>query len=149
MKDELGKYAVRFSNYEGGSTIGTYILDKAERRKIEFLAFYSIVPAYDFSELSNSVQGMRVENDYKAWYDLVRRFNHMFGLQIDLSDLEKKSDDLLRSISAKIKEIDRQLPELNVQEYMERLSEEFNERSFEPLSDVWERGLRDLFGDED
>jgi proteasome assembly chaperone (PAC2) family protein len=112
MKDELGKYAVRFSNYEGGSTIGTYILDKAERRKIEFLAFYSIVPAYDFSELSNSV-------------------------------------DLLRSISAKIKEIDRQLPELNVQEYMERLSEEFNERSFEPLSDVWERGLRDLFGDED
>jgi proteasome assembly chaperone (PAC2) family protein len=149
MKDELGKYAVRFSNYEGGSTIGTYILDKAESRQIEFLTFYSIVPAYDFSELTDSVQGMRVENDYKAWYDLVRRFNHMFGLQIDLADLEKKSDDLLRSITAKIEEIDRQLPELNVQEYMERLSDEFNERPFEPLSDVWERGLRDLFGDED
>jgi hypothetical protein len=73
----------------------------------------------------------------------------MFGLQIDLADLEKKSDDLLRSITTKISEIDRQLPELNVQEYMERLSEEFNERPFEPLSDVWERGLRDLFGDED
>jgi proteasome assembly chaperone (PAC2) family protein len=149
MKDELGKYAVRFSNYEGGSTIGTYILDKAESRQIEFLTFYSIVPAYDFSELTDSVQGMRVENDYKAWYDLLRRFNHMFGLQIDLADLEKKSDDLLRSITTKISEIDRQLPELNVQEYMERLSEEFNERPFEPLSDVWERGLRDLFGDED
>lgn len=149
MKDDLGKYAVRFSNYEGGSTIGTYILDKAESRQIEFLTFYSIVPAYDFSELTDSVQGMRVENDYKAWYDLVRRFNHMFGLQIDLADLEKKSDDLLRSITAKITEIDQQLPELNVQEYMERLSEDFNERPFEPLSDVWERGLRDLFGDED
>lgn len=149
MKDELGKYAVRFSDYEGGTTIGTYILDKAEHLQIEFLVFYAIVPAYDFSELSASVQGMRVENDFKAWYGLLRRFNHMFGLQIDLSDLDKKSDDLLHSMEAKINEIDRQLPELNVLEYMERLSDDFNERPFEPLSDVWERGLRDLFGDED
>jgi hypothetical protein len=149
MKEELEKYAVRFSNYEGGTTIGTYIVDKAEHLSIEFLVFYAFVPAYDFSQLATNVQGMRVENDFKAWYDLLRRFNHMFGLAIDLSELERRSDALLASMDAKVDEVDRKLPELDIKEYMERLSEDFAERPFMPLSDVWERGLRDLFDDED
>ncbi len=148
MKDELEKYAVRFSDYEGGTTIGTYIVDRAEHKGVEFLVFYSFVPAYDFSELSATVQGMRVENDFKAWYDLVRRFNHMYGLGIDLTDLERKSEELLSSMDAKIEEVDAKLPELKVREYMLQLTEDFTERSFEPLSDVWEKGLRGLFDDE-
>jgi proteasome assembly chaperone (PAC2) family protein len=149
MKDELERYAVRFSNYEGGTTIGTYIVDRAEHKGIEFFVFYALVPAYDFSELSTHVQGMRVENDFKAWYDLLRRLYHMYGLDIDLSDLEKKSDELLSSMDAKIDEVDEKLPELHVREYLQRLAEDFTERPFMPLSDVWQRGLRDLFDDED
>lgn len=150
MKDELEKYAVRFSNYEGGTTIGTYIVDRAEHRDVEFCVFYAFVPAYDFAEISTQVQGMRVENDFKAWCELMRRFKHMFGLRIDLSDLERKSEELVSSMEAKIEELARKVPQLDLREYLERLTSDFTENPFTPpLSDVWERGLRDLFADDD
>jgi len=150
MKDELKKYAVRFSNYEGGTTIGTYLVDRAEHKDVEFCVFYAFVPAYDFAELPSIVQGLRVENDFKAWYELMRRFNHMFDLTIDLTDLERKSKELILSMEAKIEELNDKLPELDIREYLERLTSDFTERTFTPpLSDVWERGLRDLFNDSD
>jgi len=147
MKEELAEYSVRFSNYEGGSTIGTYLVDRAERRGIEFLAFYAFVPAYDFSQLTVLQQGMRIENDFKAWYDLMRRFNYMFGLGIDFSDLEKRSVELVAAMDAKIDELDQEMPQLKVRDYLEELTQTFTERPFMPLGDVWERGLRDLFED--
>lgn len=147
MKEELDNYAVRFSNYEGGTTIGTYLVDQAEHRGIEFMVFFAFVPAYDFSQLSKLVQGMRIENDFKAWYDLVQRFNYMFGLGIDLSELERQSDELLASVDAKIDELDKKLPELNVREYLEKVANDFTETSFMPLDDVWKRALGDLFED--
>jgi len=145
MKKELTEYAVRFSNYEGGTTIGTYLVDRAEPKGVELLAFHAFVPNYDFSELSRHLQGMRIETDFKAWYDLLRRFNHMFGLRFDLSDLERHSDELLSSMDAKIDELDRAMPGLGVREYMERLARDFAEMSFMPLDEVWERELGDLF----
>jgi proteasome assembly chaperone (PAC2) family protein len=149
MKKELASYAVKFSNYEGGTTIGTYLIDKAEQRGIEFLAFYAFVPAYDFGQLSvTQQQGIRIETDFKAWYDLMRRFNHMFGLDIDLSELEKESDELNTSMVEKIKELQEEIPQLNIKEYMDKVDEEFTEMTFMPLDDVWERELGNLFDDE-
>ncbi len=149
MKDELDDYAVRFSNYEGGTTIGTYLVDHAEKRGVEFVVFYAFVPAYDFAQPSLLVQGMRIDTDFKAWYDLSRRLNHMFKLGIDLSDLERHSDELLTSMDEKIDELKRKVPQLDVDEYMNKLNSDFTERSFSPLSDVWERELRDLLDDLD
>jgi hypothetical protein len=88
-----------------------------------------------------------VEKDFKAWNDLMRRFNHMFHLGLDLSDLDQKSAELLESMDTKIREVDRRLPQLKVREYMDKVAGEFTERPFMPLSDVWERELRDLFED--
>jgi predicted ATP-grasp superfamily ATP-dependent carboligase len=149
MKEGLADYAVNFSNYEGGATIGTYLLKEAERRGIEFAVFYAFVPAYDLSQLSSSLQGMRIENDYKAWYDLMRRFNHMFDLGLDLSRLEKESEELIDSMNSKIEEIQKRLPQVNMKEYMDAISQRFSEQSFMPLDDVWERELGDLFDDLD
>jgi predicted ATP-grasp superfamily ATP-dependent carboligase len=149
MKAEMEKYAVRFSNYEGGATIGSYLLDEAEQRGLEYFVFYAFVPAYDFSDLSPLLQGMRIEHDYKAWYDLMLRFNHMFGLGFDLSELEEQSEDLLSSMHNKIEELESQLPQLNVREYLDKVAEEFTEMPFMPLDDVWERELGDLFEDMD
>ena len=149
LKEELADYAIKFSNYEGGSTIGTYLLDRAEARGIELIDFYVFVPAYDFSQLSDLLQGIRVERDFKAWYDLMRRFNHMFDLGIDLSDLERQSIALILSIDAKIGELEKQMPQLKVREYLTQLATEFIEMSFMPLDDVWERELGDLFSDMD
>jgi len=65
-------------------------VDRAESHDIEAFVFNAFVPAYDFSQAVSAVQGVRIENDYKAWYELMRRFNHMFGLGIDLSDLDRR-----------------------------------------------------------
>ncbi len=148
MKDELAKYAVKFSDYEGGATIGTYLIDRAEQRGVEFIDFYAFVPAYDFEQISTLLQGMRIESDFKAWYDLMRRFNHMFDLGIDLSTLERQSDELLLSMDSKIDELERKMPQLKVREYLEELAKNFKEASFMPLDDVWERELGDLFKDD-
>jgi hypothetical protein len=145
MKDELAEYAVKFSNYEGGTTIGTYLVDRAEQSEVEFLVFYAYVPAYDLSELSKHLRGMRIENDFKAWCDLTTRLNHMFDLGIDLSDLERKSDVLVSSMDYKIDELERAMPQLKVREYVERLTRDFVEMPFMPLGEVWERELGDLF----
>jgi proteasome assembly chaperone (PAC2) family protein len=147
MKDELAEYAVKFSNYEGGTTIGTYLVDRAEQNEVEFLVFYALVPAYDLSQLSTHLQGMRIENDFKAWYDLTRRLNHMFDLGIDLSDLRRRSDELTSSMDYKIDELERAMPQLKVREYVEGLSRDFIEMPFMPLGEVWERELGDLFED--
>ena len=148
MKEELDDYACKFSNYEGGATIGTYMADQAEQRGIEFVVFYGFVPSYDFSELSVLLTGMRIENDYRAWYELMRRLNHMFGIEIDLTDLERKTEELIASMDAQIDELEQKAPRLKIKEYLQELAAGFTERPFMPLGDVWKRELRDLF-DED
>jgi proteasome assembly chaperone (PAC2) family protein len=149
MKDELASYAVRFSDYEGGATIGSYLLGRAQAEGVESFAMYAFVPAYDFAQPSLLPQGMRIENDFKAWHELMRRLNHMFKLGLDLSDLERQSKELVTLMDAKIDELDRKMPQLNAREYIEELDTEFTELSFVPLDDVWERELGDLFRDSD
>ncbi len=144
MKPELEKYAVRFSNYEGGVSIGSYLVDQAERSNIEYCTFYGFVPAYDFSQASIPIQGLRIEQDYRAWYELMRRFNFMFDLGFDLSDLARQSDELATSMDTKFEELKRKMPQLHLEQYLERMTQEYDELSFMPLDDVWERELRDI-----
>jgi len=147
LKTELAEYAVRFSNYEGGSTIGSYLLDEAEKRLLEYFVFYAFVPAYDFSQVSAATQGIRIDNDFKAWYDIMRRFNHMFGLNLNLSDLQERSDQLLDSMNKKVEQMEREIPQLEFRKFLDKLAEEFTEHPFMPLADVWEQELGDLFDD--
>lgn len=149
MKAGLEEYAVRFSNYEGGATIGSFLLSQAEEKGLEFFVMYAFVPAYDLSQLSSLLQGIRIENDYKAWYDLLRRLNHMFDLGLDLSELEQFSHELIVSMDSKIEALEKEMPQLKVKDYLRNLTEDFNEMSFMPLDDVWERELGDLLDDMD
>jgi proteasome assembly chaperone (PAC2) family protein len=149
LKSELAEYAVRFANYEGGVSIGTYLADQAELRGLEYIVWYGFVPAYDFSQLSANLQGMVIENDFKAWYDLMRRLNHMFGLGLDLADLARRSDELLTAMANKLDTLERRHSQLNIREYLAELTSDFTEMPFIPLDDVWERELGDLFEDLD
>lgn len=146
MKDEMEGYAVRLSNYEGGATIGVYLADRAEERGIELLALYAMVPAYDFSQGSSEIQRVSAEEDYKAWYDLMRRLDYMFGLDLDLSDLEDRSAELTAAWDSRIAELERKMPGV-VRPYLERVEEDFSERSFDPLGQAWEDALDDIFDD--
>jgi proteasome assembly chaperone (PAC2) family protein len=147
LRAELEKYAVQFSDYEGGSSIGTYLIHRAEHRGIELVSFYVLVPFYDFMHISIRFAGIQLEEDFKAWYDLLRRFSHMFGLGLDLTSLEGKSRQLLAIVDAQINELDEEMPELQVREQIAEMTAGFEETSFMPLSDVWGRELKDLFED--
>ncbi len=147
MKDELSRYAVKFSDYEGGVTISTFVADRAEHRGVEFVGFYGFVPSYDFTLKTDTLQGVRIENDFKAWYEIMRRLNYMFDLPIDLSDLQARSEDLVEAMHAKVAELDRELPHLHVRRFLDKIGRDFEEMPFMPLDDMWERELGDLFED--
>ncbi|MBI3959575.1 MAG: PAC2 family protein [Chloroflexi bacterium] len=147
MQAEMENYAVRFSNYEGGTTISTFLVHKAAQRGMEALSFHGFVPAYDFGQTAFASQGLRIENDFKAWYDLVRRINHMFGVGIDVSHLREQADELAASMESQLDELAREMPQLNVRAYLAEVSKEFVEHPFMPLDDVWAEGLGDIFGD--
>jgi proteasome assembly chaperone (PAC2) family protein len=148
MKEEMTRYALKLSNYEGGSTIGTYLADRAEARQVEFVALYALAPAYDFSQGTMMVQQMAMQEDFRAWHDIMVRLNHMLRINVDLSDLEEQADALTAVWDAKIQKL-LEASQLNVQEYLDQINEEFTERRFEPLSHVWEDALGQLFDDSD
>lgn len=149
MKEEMAKYAVRFSNYEGGATIGSYLVDRAKRASIEAFVFNAFVPAYDFSQVDVPLQGLRIEDDYKAWYEIMQRINHMFNLGLDLSDLDRQSEALVASMDEKLVDLEAKMPQLQLREYLTELTSDFKENPFEPLDELWTRELSDLFDDND
>jgi proteasome assembly chaperone (PAC2) family protein len=149
MKEELSRYAVRFSNYEGGVSIGSYFAAQAARRRIEYLAFYAFAPMYDLSNLSPMLQTLMIEEDYRAWYDVMRRINYMLKLGFDFTDLERKSQALVESIAAKIDDLNASMPQFNIKEQIAKLTADFVEPSFMPLDEVWQVGLDDIFKDKE
>jgi proteasome assembly chaperone (PAC2) family protein len=149
MQDELTEYAVRFSDYEGGATIGTFLAHAAEARGIEMAVFYAMVPAYDFAPDGEEHEGLRIENDFRAWHELGRRINHMFNLYVDLSDLEERSQVLVSAMHEKVEALAREQPQFKVHEFMRNIEDEFSETPFNLLDEVWERELGDLFDESD
>lgn len=148
MKSEIEQLAVNLSDYQGGASIGSYVCRVASEQDIEYASFYAFVPTYEFSEIAEVGNTIRIENDYMAWYGIMRRINYLLKVDIDLSDLEKKSKRLVRLVDAKVEELDKVAPQLGLRDYLFRLSEEFTETSFDPLDDVWEEEFRRLFDDD-
>ncbi len=149
MKEELDNYALSFSNYEGGSSIGSYLVHRAEAEAMPFVVFYGFVPAYDFSQSVTNPPGLRLEQDFKAWYDIMRRVNHLLGINIDLVQLQRQGEQLIEVMDAEVADFEEKMPQLNVRTYLEKLESSFTELSFFPLADAWEDGLRDLFADDE
>lgn len=149
MKDELQNIAVNLSDYHGGASVGSYICRRSGEQGIEYVSFYAFVPAYDFSNVTQISNSIRIENDYMAWLGIMQRINHMIHLELDLSDLEEKSKELVELFDARIAELDDESPQLGVRDYINKLSDEFVPIPFSPLDDVWEEELRRLFGQSD
>lgn len=148
LKETLSRLAVQFSDYQGGASIGSYLCRRAGERGQEFVGFYAFVPTYDFAQFPQITNTIRLENDFTAWYDVMRRVNYLLKTHFDLNDLRRKSTQLTQTVDAKIRELDSAAPQLNVREYFERLADEFTEMPFEPpLDDVWEQELRRLLDD--
>lgn len=147
LKDELAGLAVNLSDYHGGASIGSYICRRAGEQEMEYVSFYAFVPTYDFSNISQLGNTIRIENDYMAWLAAMRRVNYMLNINFDLSHLERKSNRLVKLMDSKVQELEGMAPQLGVREYLAKLSEDFTEMPFQPLDDVWEDELRRLFDD--
>lgn len=148
LKEELGELALQFSDYHGGAAIDSVLCRHAFMANVEHVGLYAFVPTFDFSQLGKAGHTIRLENDYMAWLGVMRRINYMLKTRFDLSDLEAKSAKLIEVVDARVDEIERNAPELNVREYFSQLAEDFTEMTFNPLGDVWEEELRRLFNDE-
>lgn len=149
MREELENLAVDLSDYHGGASIGSYVCRRAAERDISYVGFYGFVPTYDFSNIPQIGNAIRLENDFMAWLGIMRRINYMLKLDIDLGDLHERSRKLIEVVEARIEELESASPQLSVREYLDRLAEDFDEVPFEPLDDVWEAELRRLLDGED
>jgi proteasome assembly chaperone (PAC2) family protein len=148
LKSEVDRLAVNVSDYHGGASIGSYICKRSGERGVQYVGLFAFVPTYDFSSVDQIGNTIRIENDYMAWYSVMRRVNYMLGTDFDLSDLQKRSSRMVELIDAKIEELDSLVPQLEVRDYMDRLAEEFTEVHFDPLDEVWEEEFRKLFDDD-
>ena len=145
MKDALEDLAVDLSDYQGGASIGSYLCKRAGEQGIKYMGMYTFVPAYDLSQIAEAGNNIRIETDFSAWLGVMRRAKYLLKLDIDLGDLEAKSRRLVEVMDAKVDELDRDAPELNVRDYMRQLSDQFSETQFEPLDKFWEDELKRLF----
>jgi hypothetical protein len=55
-----------------------------------------------------------------------------------------RSLELASSMDAKVEEVSRKYPKLKVNEFMQQLTNAFEELPFMPLDDLWARELGDL-----
>jgi proteasome assembly chaperone (PAC2) family protein len=148
LREEVESLGVNVSDYHGGASIGSYLCKRAGEQNKEFVGFYAFVPTYDFSKVSEISNTIRLENDFMAWLGVMRRVNYMLNLNLDLNDLEIRSEKLVKVVEDKVEELDSLAPQFGIREYLDRLSETFEERPFYPLDDVWEDELRRLFDDD-
>ena len=145
MKDEVAGLAVSLTDYHGGASIGSYLCKRAGDQGIEYVGLYGFVPMYDLSGAMQANKTVRVENDYSAWLGILRRINYMLKVNFNVTDLTMRASLLARGIRSRIDEIERDSPQLEVAEYIRKLSEDFVEQPFIPLDDVWEENLKQIF----
>ena len=149
LKEEMDSLAVRLSDYKGGASIGSYLCHRAGQQGIEYIGLYGFVPIYNFAGLTQPSNTIRIENDFMAWLGIMRRINHLCKTGFDLADLRQKSEQLKKSVEAKIEELDNESPQLGLRQYFARLAESFDEESFDPLDEIWNKELDRLLDDFD
>jgi proteasome assembly chaperone (PAC2) family protein len=144
MKAEISQLAVNLSDYEGGASIGSYVCRRAGDQGMEDVGLYAFVPSYDFTPIPHLGSAIRLENDYMAWLGVMRRVDYMLKLNLDLTDLEKKTRQLIETMDAKVEELEQEVPQLRLRERINELNAKFKEMPFLPLDDVLEDELRRL-----
>jgi hypothetical protein len=144
LKEEVSRYAVSLSDYQGGASIGSYLCRRAGEQGIEYIGFYAFVPNYNLAGLGQTGNSIRIETDFMAWLGVMRRVDYMLKLGLNLADLEEKSRKMVELMDNKVDEVDRLAPQLGIRDYLKRVDEAFTEQPFDPLDEVWEQELKRL-----
>ena len=127
LKDEMDKYGVQYMSYAGPATFGTTLLHLCQTRGMEMASM--TVGATCYPEFN-----IVISYDPKAIRALMRRLNHLLGLSLDLSDLDKEVwnlQDKLASVArhnaqfaAYIKQLEKDFVEVKYEEPLDISAEE-------------------------
>ncbi len=141
MQKELNNYALTFPNYNRNATLGMVINHSSKERGIESVRMSARTPSYQIP--------LEIPTDKRAMYDILRRIRYMFGINLDLSDLEKESKKQISDFENALKRLYMGNPELESQiaTYMDQIGEGFVELRFEEptkIPDVFLKEFDDL-----
>jgi proteasome assembly chaperone (PAC2) family protein len=138
LKAEMQNYAVQFTSYEGPGTFGTTLHHVCQHRGLEMVSMTiraAYYPEFDVFIPDNAV----------AIRGLVRRLNRLLGLNLDLSDLDSKVEDLKgklafmakqnASFAAYIKQIEKDFVEVKYEEPLDISAKEAVEIAEELLKE--------------
>ncbi len=93
MREQLERYGVQFSSYGSrgrqGPTIGMALVSVAhyEHPDVQMFRMGAMAPMYPFMTSNNNQLG--ITQDHRAYYDILRRLRSLFGIEMDLSELEQ------------------------------------------------------------
>jgi proteasome assembly chaperone (PAC2) family protein len=113
LKEELQRYGIKFTNYEGPASIITYLTASCPQRGLSMASLVATVPAY--------VQG----NNPKCIEAVTRRLAGILGLQIELDDLRAIGDEFEKKLSDVVQE----QPELSSN--IRKLEEDYDNEVFD------------------
>ena len=149
MKEELDRYALRFSNYgsrgRSGPTIGMALISLAhdQHPDVEMFRLGAMAPMFPFLTSNNEPVG--ITRDHRAFYDIMRRLKSMFNLDIDLSELLTLADNEGRQLQESLERIASSNPK--AKELIDRARADYNLSPFvEPvdLDPALDRTLEDI-----
>ncbi len=118
LKEEMRKYSVQFSNYEGPGSFSTTLLRICQDRQGQMVSITTRATYYPEFDII-------IPHNPKAIRAVVRRLNHLLRLNLDISDLDKQAEEF----EAKLSFMASQNPLF--QTYVEELEKDFIEVKYE------------------
>jgi len=123
LRQEMMKYAMQSSNYEGPGSFGTTLLHLSQKRKIPLVSITARATYYpEFNVV--------IPRNPKSIKAIVLRLNSLLHLNLDFSDLEHEADELevkLNFMASHNREF---------QAYIEELEKEYVEVKYETPLDI-------------
>ena len=123
LKEEMQKYSMQFSNYEGPGSFGTTLLRVCQNRRLQMVSM--TVRATYYPEFN-----IAIPRNPKSIRAVVRRLNSLLRLNLDVSDLDREAGEL----EAKLRIMASHNPELRA--YVEELEKDFVEVEYEEPLDI-------------
>jgi len=122
LKEEMRKYGVRFSSYEGPGSFGTTLLYMCQDRHMQMVNIMTRATYYPEFNIN-------IPHNPRAIKSVMMKLNDMLHLNLDTSDLDKEADE----IAAKIELMASNNSEFRT--YIEELENDFAEvQHEEPLN---------------
>jgi len=123
LKEEMRKYSVQFTNYQGPSRFGSTLLYICQQEKIPMVTITARVTYYPEFNIV-------IPRNPKAIKALVRRLNTLLRLEMDVSDLDKEAEVFEEKLGFMMS----QNPEFKA--YVEELEKDFVEVKYEEPLDI-------------